>query len=719
MRKTLAIVAAALLVTSCGTRTVKKLDVYPTPQCVEFGGKYIEMPAEGYRAECTSDIDADALEILSKTLKINENAATSIKIEAIDTVAKLQQSGAYTIAISTEGISIGAYDDRSMFYAAQTLKQLAGEGTKLPVCNIVDYPDVAFRGVVEGFYGNPWTFENRVSQLRMYGRMKMNTYIFGPKDDPYHRALWREPYPDDEARNIQALVTEAKKNKVDFVWAIHPGMDIKWNETDRQAAVNKLMRMYDLGVRGFAVFFDDITGEGTDAHKQAAFMNYLKQEVVDAKDDIQQLILCPTEYNREWANSDYLDILGEELDPFVRVMWTGDKVVCDITNNGISWVNNRIKRNCYIWWNFPVNDYSLAYLPMGPVYGLDKEISDKVVAFVSNPMEYAEASKVAIWSVAEFVWNAKEYDSTASWERACKALVPEAPEAFRLFCEHNASIGPNTWLYEREESFNSREMINQFTKSITEGAYNSKEANDIATLMEQIQKAPAEIRSKATNKELLSEIEPWLAQTENLGKAGMATMEMLAIAKDGDAEGCRMAYAKVKEAIEAMHALNRKYRKGEQDGVRSGSQVLMPFIEAMLRHVENTLLPEQKPAELPTIIAGSAYADELSCFVDDDVVGIVPHFALLKLAPGDFVGFKIESHKQPTAIVYDLRSSKASQRSLEWSADGNSWEAFAKSGADRLDTIPADDSAMRYVRLVNTSNDTIAIRLGRFAALTK
>ena len=100
-------------------------------------------------------------------------------------------------------------------------------------------------------------------------------------------------------------------------------------------------------------------------------------------------------------------------------------------------------------------------------------------------------------------------------------------------------------------------------------------------------------------------------------------------------------------------------------------------------------------------------------------MGIVPHFALLKLALGDFVGFKIESHKQPTAIVYDLRSSKASQRSLEWSADGNCWEAFAKSGADRLDTIPADDSAMRYVRLVNSSNDTIAIRLGRFAALTK
>ena len=51
---------------------------------------------------------------------------------------------------------IGIVDDNSLFYAAQTLKQLAkyDEGKKiLPLCSIKDYPDVLFRGTVEGFYG--------------------------------------------------------------------------------------------------------------------------------------------------------------------------------------------------------------------------------------------------------------------------------------------------------------------------------------------------------------------------------------------------------------------------------------------------------------------------------------------------------------------------------------------------------------------------------------
>lgn len=105
------------------------------------------------------------------------------------------------------------------------------------------------------FYGTPWSFENRVEQLRFYGRMKMNTYIFGPKDDPYHRSpYWRIPYPEDQAKNIRELLAEAKRNKVDFVWALHPGMDIRWNNADRQAAIKKLESMYDLGVRAFAVF---------------------------------------------------------------------------------------------------------------------------------------------------------------------------------------------------------------------------------------------------------------------------------------------------------------------------------------------------------------------------------------------------------------------------------------------------------------------------------
>lgn len=52
----------------------------------------------------------------------------------------------------------------------------------LSICSIQDYPDIRFRGVVEGFYGTPWSHEERMRQLEFYGRNKMNTYIYGPKE---------------------------------------------------------------------------------------------------------------------------------------------------------------------------------------------------------------------------------------------------------------------------------------------------------------------------------------------------------------------------------------------------------------------------------------------------------------------------------------------------------------------------------------------------------
>ena len=35
---------------------------------------------------------------------------------------------------------------------------------------MTDYPDVPYRGVVEGFYGAPWSQEARIRQLDFYGR---------------------------------------------------------------------------------------------------------------------------------------------------------------------------------------------------------------------------------------------------------------------------------------------------------------------------------------------------------------------------------------------------------------------------------------------------------------------------------------------------------------------------------------------------------------------
>lgn len=112
--------------------------------------------------------------------------------------------------------------------------------------------------------------------------------------------------------------------------------------------------MYQLGVRSFAVFFDDISGEGTNPQKQAELLNYIDEKFAQVKPDINQLVMCPTEYNKSWSNpnGNYLTTLGDKLNPSIQIMWTGDRVISDITRDGISWINERIKRPAYIWWNF-------------------------------------------------------------------------------------------------------------------------------------------------------------------------------------------------------------------------------------------------------------------------------------------------------------------------------------------------------------------------------
>lgn len=715
-------ILAMILFVSCSNTESKKVEVYPVPQEMHWDGKWIQVPQTGYCIKNADEYDSDAIAIINRILPVSKEGKQTILIQPLDNNAapEMKRSGAYTLSITEQGISIGINDERSLFYAAQTLSQIVDKGQSLPLCSITDYPDVPFRGVVEGFYGTPWSFEGRVSQLQFYGRMKMNTYIFGPKDDPYHRSpYWREPYPADQAENIKALVAEAAKNKVDFVWAMHPGMDIKWNEADRKAAIRKLESMYELGVRAFAVFFDDIEGEGTDAKKQAAYMNYIKQEFVDKKGDIQQLILCPTEYNKDWAKTDYLDVLGENLDPFIHVMWTGDRVVSDITKEGLQWVNRRIQRPAYIWWNFPVSDYCLAHLLMGPVYGQDNDAVSDMYAFVSNPMEFAEASKVALWSVSEYTWNMETYQPIESWARACSNLVPEAPEAFQLFCEHNASIGPNTWMYHREESFKSNKLISEFEAKIFSGNYSENEAGKILSLFAQLEKASKEIATLSANKNLIDEIKPWLIQTNNLGSAGIATIKMLSAAQQKNLEVCKSAYIEVTEALNNMYLLNRDYRKGEQNGIRSGSQVLLPFILKMKAHIENTILPEMKAKEEPQVLTGSILEKELVCYTEDDVVGLVPHFEMVTIAPDEYFGFRIESNKTPKSLVYDLRKSKAEGRAFQGSEDGKTWKTFAQRGGNRIDTIAIENPNVRYVRFLNESKENMNIGIGRFHVLTR
>src|SRR5512144_2880332 len=118
------------------------------------------------------------------------------------------------------------------------------------------------RGVVEGYYGRPWSGEARRDVIRFMGAHGLDTFVYGPKNDPYHRDRWREPYPDDALDDFAETARVARRAKVRFVVAISPGLDVRYAGTDDFGALTRKIRQLrrGAGIRYFALFYDDVFG---------------------------------------------------------------------------------------------------------------------------------------------------------------------------------------------------------------------------------------------------------------------------------------------------------------------------------------------------------------------------------------------------------------------------------------------------------------------------
>ncbi|MBR2867319.1 MAG: beta-N-acetylglucosaminidase domain-containing protein [Alistipes sp.] len=505
------------------------------------------------------------------------------------------KSGAYILDIAPKGIAITAYDELGAYYALQTLRQvvespIAAAGT-IPAMTINDWPDLKYRGVVEGFYGVPWSHATRLSLIDIYGRYKMNYYIYGPKDDPYHSSpYWREEYPAEEAENLRELVEACNRNRVHFVWAIHPGKDIRWDEEDYNNLLNKFESMYALGVRAFAIHFDDIEGAGAHPLRQTELANRLTEEFVKAKGDVEPLIVCPTEYTRLWANPTErgsLVLYGKTLDPSVDVFWTGDAVCSNMTESTMEWVGSRIQRPALFWWNFPVTDYARHIVMQGPVYGLSTTMDDtKTRGIVSNPMEHGEASKLALYSTADYAWNVEAYNAIDSWERAIESVAPEVKDAYRLFAMHSCDTETG---YRRVESWETETfLMEEYTEELA------------AKLKEELQRivaVPAKME-RMENKALLEELRPWLVEFAKLGERCLKAIEALELYRAGEYEAFWRVYVDnlmTEEDIEAF------------DAHRVGTMKLHPFYERMMDALAAAYYEQLSGVKSSTLAAAGSY----------------------------------------------------------------------------------------------------------------
>ena len=346
-------------------------------------------------------------------------------------------------------VAVAAAEPAGWFYGAQTLRQLvrpgAGDGDAggaVAGVSVVDRPAMGTRGTIEGFYGSPWTPEERRALLTFQGRLKLNTYVYAPKDDPFHRDRWREPYPADRLAELADLVALAADNHVRFTFAVSPGPSICYSDpADTAALSTKLGALYDVGVRSFTIALDDIVADRWNcegdasafgpasmeaaARAQVRLLNELQAGFVATHEGARPLQMVPTEY-RNTDDSPYRAVLRTGLDPAVEVMWTGSYVVpAEVTVAQAEAAATVFGRRTLLWDNTPTNDWPATEgrLLLGPYDRRQPGLSGQLNGILSNPMNQAAASQVALVGVADFAWNDAAYDPARAHHAAAEHLA--------------------------------------------------------------------------------------------------------------------------------------------------------------------------------------------------------------------------------------------------------------------------------------------------------
>ncbi len=170
--------------------------VNPVPQEVTRTGEgAVTTAPRAWKIVSDAGLHADVLRLLGTAPVASESKAPftlTLGVKGDKCVKKYAKyvpakAESYYLHITERGIVLAAADEQGLFFGAQTLLGMMAQG-KIELCTVKDYPDVPYRGVVEGFYGTPWSHEARLSQIAFYGRNKKNGYINGPKDAPWRRA---------------------------------------------------------------------------------------------------------------------------------------------------------------------------------------------------------------------------------------------------------------------------------------------------------------------------------------------------------------------------------------------------------------------------------------------------------------------------------------------------------------------------------------------------
>ena len=454
----------------------------------------------------------------------------------------------YVLQIARGRIGLAGADTAGTFYAAQTLRQIV-QGPQLPALVVRDWPSLPVRGVVEGFYGPIWTTPSIVSMLDFLAAHKLNAFVYAPKDDPSIRDRWQESYWPARLSELRGLVDRAAADHVTFTYSISPGGSICYSsDADFQTLLTKLQSVWDVGVRSFAIGLDDISyawhcdedaarfgssGPGAAGAAQAYLVNRVAREFVATHPGTSRLIAVPAEYDYAYQ-SPYKTAFAGGADPDVILQWTGGTTYSPRITRADAVVARQVyEHDLLVWDNFPVAPrWYPRTLRLAPYVGRESGLSQSVLGIVANPMVVPELSKIPLFTFADYAWDDSRYVPTSSWAASLAEAAagdPAAAAALGAFADVNHASP----LDERQAPELSA-RIDAFWQAWRAGSSTSGEADALAAAFTAVGDAPAVLRARLLNQELVAEAGPWLDAASTWARADLAALDMLVAEREGN-----------------------------------------------------------------------------------------------------------------------------------------------------------------------------------------
>ena len=472
----------------------------------------------------------------------------------------------------------------AVFYGLATLEQMLDCGTNNLQCAVFyDFADVRNRGVIEGYYGVPYSMEVTEDLFRFMARYKLNMYMYGAKSDPYHSRYWDLAYPtkltDKEKRfgmmtrdMMKQLCDAAHRCKVNFIWSIHPGQSFT-NAEDAdvlERIMSKFALMYDLGVRQFGVFVDDVGVPGDEKTlRQGADRLTILQQLVDerwnrpgtsAADMVKPLQYVPQLYAYSWVSADKARKFWESLSSVpdkVNIYTTGEKVWSVPNGKDLDVLNDYLGREVSWWWNYPCNDVDVTKIFVADTYTnfadekhidsnarLEKDLAVKTI--IINPMQQGALSKIPLFSVGDYTWNLEEFNNIESWKASLPAVLgAEIAPAFEALVPYLRYFDAESPLAALIEAFKADYAKNPATVSIQPLLKELQRIADACTTV-----ASMENSGNKSNRLFYKDLRPWLVKLNSMAVNCNTMLQALCAGKGKEID--RVAFAKSWSAIEGM-----------------------------------------------------------------------------------------------------------------------------------------------------------------------